>query len=652
MKKKNFTLFLLLFAVTILTTDQTKAQYYDTEEAPMMRGVTKNIKNGWKVDPIFTVGETNNHGEDYSEERFDYRVPGVMDGMYPFRKSSNRINLFVNHELRDERGYPYELKNGTELTGARITKFRVQIKYGNFAVKYAELAYDEVYDRYYDEVTDPAQLNEGANPGSIDGMDRLCSANGIEDGKYGFEDDIFLTGEETGPPFDARGGQAYALDVDDEELYCVPALGRAAWESMAVMDNHGTDKVVILIGDDRQAAPLLLYVGEKDEAYGDAPKFLKKNGLAKGNLYVWVADNGDKTPEEWNGTGTSRDGKFVRIDHYQPSMEGEPGWDAEGWADVTTQDEMGDGVDMFRFSRPEDLHTNPNDGSQAVFASTGRPALYPSDSWGTTYLVELDEDDLEDQLEGDLEDINYIDAELTIMYDGDDAGDDQFDGPDYGLRSPDNLTWGDDGYIYIQEDRSISDFCLTSNIEASVWQLNPEDGELVRILEMDRNAVPFNQTDSDPDDCGDWESSGIIDVSKFFDIDDDETLLLLNVQAHSNDNSVNAASPIGGDDDLSEGGQLLFAWAEVEDLDDVNSASPNRVQEDDTKNALKADIVYPNPTNGFVNLNRVANVEVHNTFGALVIEMEQTDKVDVSKLQTGIYFITLDKNKTYKIVIK
>ena len=59
---------------------------------------------------------------------------------------------------------------------------------------------------------------------------------------------------------------------------------------------------------------------------------------------------------------------------------------------------------------------------------------------------------------------------------GDDAGDGQFPGgPDFGLRSPDNLDWAEDGYIYIQEDRSTANnvFRGTSGRDASIWQMNP-----------------------------------------------------------------------------------------------------------------------------------------------------------------------------------
>lgn len=640
--------FSFISCALLFLTPTTNAQTYDTEEVSMMRGVTKHIKNGWEVDPLFTVGETDNNGTDYSLDRFNYRVPGVLDGMYAFKRGNNqrRIDLIVNHELQDSRGYIYNLANGTQLTGARISSFRVvQKPNGNFEVQSVGLAYDTIYDRFYKEVTHQSQLDEGANPGSLDGMDRLCSANGIERHKFGFRDNLFFSGEET------DNGQEFVLDVNDEKLYCVPAMGRAAWESVCVMENYGSNKVVVLIGDDRGGAPLLLYVGEKDASYvKGAPEVLVRNGLAKGNLYVWVADNGDLSPEDWNGTGTIRNGKFKKINHFSPSMAGSEGYDTAGWADLTTQDVLGTQIGRFNFSRPEDVHTNPADGTQAVLASTGRDSLFPSDAWGTTYLVDLNNVALAKSLELDLDQINELPARLTILYDGDDAGQGQFSDPDFGLRSPDNLTWSEDGYIYINEDRSVGGFCNTSGLEASVWQLNPYDGLMTRILEMDRNAVPFMQNDTNPTDCGNWESSGTIDVSRFFQTQTNQTLLLLNVQAHSN-NDVN--TPIGGNSDLAEGGQILFASRIVQPITNVY-----RETEENSDNSgvqeinINEFIAYPNPAKSTLNLKSVSTIQIFDELGNLMIEAEDVKTIDVSQLKTGIYVLKTAKGEIQKIIIK
>ncbi|MGB6301842.1 MAG: DUF4114 domain-containing protein, partial [Rivularia sp. (in: cyanobacteria)] len=166
-------------------------------------------------------------------------------------------------------------------------------------------------------------------------------------------------------------------------------------------------------------------------------------------------------------------------------------------------------------------------------------------------------------------------------YDGDDAGAGQFEGPDFGLRSPDNLEWADDGFIYLQEDRSTSNFGQTSGEEASIWRLNPLSGELARVSQIDRSAVPEGQTDSDPTDLGDWETSGITDVSSLFGEEAGE-LFLFDVQAHS------IRDGVIEDQNLVQGGQLAFLNVDTpidspvqEVINDLNEAPIKTVVDGD-----------------------------------------------------------------------
>jgi len=106
----------------------------------------------------------------------------------------------------------------------------------------------------------------------------------------------------------------------------------------------------------------------------------------------------------------------------------------------------------------------------------------------------------------------------------------------------------------VQEDRSVNGFCLDSGEEASIWELDPADsGNPVRIYQMDRSSVPDGQVDSAAGDCGNWESSGIIEVTDLFDNHGCQTLLLANTQAHGIEL---------GNDDLVEGGQIFFLCKE------------------------------------------------------------------------------------------
>jgi hypothetical protein len=92
---------------------------------------------------------------------------------------------------------------------------------------------------------------------------------------------------------------------------------------------------------------------------------------------------------------------------------------------------------------------------------------------------------------------------------------------------------------------------------------------LTRIAQVDRAAIPAGQTDTAPTDVGNWETSGILDVSTLFGNKPGE-LFIFDVQAHSvRGGSIISASNVDGNGDgtktdnenLVEGGQLSFLIA-------------------------------------------------------------------------------------------
>jgi Bacterial protein of unknown function (DUF839) len=498
-----------------------------TTALPMMRGDTLATSKGFVASPIFTIGESFG----------GYQPVGIPDGMGAFKRNDS-ISLLVSHELTESAGYTYTLKNGTQLRGARISVFNIsrQLMAGQAAVlslNRAGLAYDTIYDRQGVIVTSAAQINETGN--ALNGLARFCSAVAVQENTYGLVDNIYFANEETGKPFHPHGGSVWALDVQARVLWAVPAMGRGGWENVAPLDSGNPTEVAFLLGDDSVAAPLYLYVGQKN-ALGDG-SFLDRNGLAVGKVYAWKADNGDTTPEQFNGLNSTRSGSFVQVTVQDVSKAGTTGYDAFGYADVDVLQAEADALGCFSFSRPEDLATNPLDGTQAVFASTGRGQLYPADNWGDTLVVDVD--------------FSNLTAELVIVHDADDLAI-----PDSGIRSPDNLTWGLDGKAYIQEDRSTSPSSLfggTTGIEASMWQLDLITRTARRVLEIDRSAVPAGQVDGAPNDKGNWESSGVIDVTGMLPTFPGERLFVINVEAHSI-----TTGTIGGSALLVEGGQILL----------------------------------------------------------------------------------------------
>jgi hypothetical protein len=525
----------------------------DTEQPAQMIGL-----EGYQVDPIFTVGEEVN----------GYTPPGVLDGLGAFALDDDTVRILANHEFSADLGYAYTLANGTELTGARVSFFDINKE--TLELEDSGLAYDKIINRAGEEVDEPTDLE-------FEGIDRMCSAQYVAAHQFGdgrgLEDNLFFTGEET------DGGTEFVLDPATNTLQAVPWMGRAAWENVTELDTGTTDKVAFLVGDDREAAPLLMYVGEKDTCEGAG--LLERNGLSDGKLYTWVPDgeladtptftnedgeevDDDNAPDPagFNGTGNSQAGSWVELDYYRPDLAGsavdtnddgeiqdELGYDELGFATQAQQDELAIDAGSFQFSRPEDVATNPEDGTQAVLNSTGRGGRYSGDNWGDTYKIDTEFGDSGDPLTG----------QIDILYDGDDAGNGQFQGSDFGLRSPDNLDWADNGKILIQEDRATfadEDFGGTSGEESSIWELDPESGKLTRIAQMDRSAVPEGQTDPEPDDIGNWESSGVLDVSQLFD-EAPGTRFIYGVQAHSVEDGVIA------DADLVQGGQLAFLTTEA-----------------------------------------------------------------------------------------
>jgi hypothetical protein len=488
--------------------------------------------SAFAVVPLLTTGERLG----------DYRPPGVMDGIAAFRQADGSVRLLVAHELDAGAGYPYQLRNGTTLTGARISWFELdpvarRLTQGGQAIQRA-------YDRASREVRSPQQVNERRRGGSRDGFSTFCSANGYRAGELGFADDIFFAHEEVsvreGHP---HGGSVWALEVATGTLYAAPALGRGSWENSVALATPDADRAdghtAVLLGDDLEfgGAPLYLWIGRRQPGGG----FLARNGLAEGVLHVWVADGGDREPGDWVGSGSARSGRFMPLPARDGARAGQPGHDAAGWLNDDRLRERAWALGAFRFSRPEDLAANPADRRQVVFASTGHGKVFPGDEWGGLYIADVR---FAAAAGGGL----GATATITLAYDGDETR-------QSGIRSPDNLDWARDGRIYVQEDKAVkrSSFTGDAGWEASIWQFDPQRPlRPQRIAVIDRAAVPAGTTDAEAGEPGEWESSGILDLSGLLG-GDGETVLVAAVQAHSVKDGV-----VGGARELVEAGQLLL----------------------------------------------------------------------------------------------
>ena len=522
---------------------------FDTNQPSQVKGL-----EGYTIDPLFTVGDTIG----------SYTPPGILDGIGAYSLNDTTVRLFVVNEIASTDGYKYTLENGTQLSGARVNYFDVDKR--TFKITDAGLAYDTIINRKGEVVDASADLEFG-------GIQRFCSAALFEANQFGagigLSDRIFFSGEET------LGGTQFALDTQNNTLYAVPWFGRAGWENVTEINTGRTDKVAFVIGDDT-VAPLWLYVGDKNAKKDGS--FLDRNGFAQGKLFAWVADDPldandaiELKEDQFNGNNTSKNGKFVEIAYYDPtkantavdsadadtSIQNELGYDAQGFATYAQQVKLANDAKAFFFSRVEDVSTNPKDGTQVAFAVTGVAGTPNVD--GVVYRADVD---------FDFSNGGIIKGKVDILNDGNLT-------KDAGLRSPDNLDWADDGKLYINEDRANSAalFAGNSKQEASVFRIDPSNANpsstLTRIAQVDRTALPATQTDPSSTDIGNWETSGILDVSTLFGAKPGE-LFVFDVQAHSlRDGSIITATNIDGNGDgtktrqenLVEGGQLSLLIA-------------------------------------------------------------------------------------------
>ena len=498
----------------------------------------KSKVGGLKISEVFTIGEA-----------FGTYIPtGTPDGMGAYLKDANTIRLLFQSEIVKTAGYEYKLANNTALTGARIHYLDID-KASNQVIG-AGLAYDKVYDRSGALVTTASQISGDAN--TKNGFDRFCAANLIEANPFGtgkgFADRIELLGEESSSANNSLGGAMYALDVANNALHALPDLGFGSWEGATAVDTGNTNQVALILGDDYASAtlgaPIYMYVGTKSTAANAT--FLQRNGLTGGKLYAWVATSGAalNRPSEFKGFGTSADGNWVEIATKDANKAGTTGYDAQGYKSADLLRKDADSKNAFLAARIEDLDYNPNNFKQVAFVATGNETFDGgADLLGTVYTL----------------DVTFNGAvpaasKLKIVYDGDDAGNGSA-----GLRSPDNIAFSKDGFIYAQEDKAVYSTASDSKYgteKGSIWKLDPTTGKAIRWAQIDDSIDPdgadgqaLDKTDTGYLAYG-WESSGLIDVSALYN-HAPGTDFFANVQTHG---------VKGGaitDQNLVAGGQIL-----------------------------------------------------------------------------------------------
>lgn len=412
-----------------------------------------------------------------------YTFANIPDGVGAYEKG-NKLQVFVNHELN----------NGTN--------------HGGFA-KVSHLALNE----------DAQVLKEEFVVDGSEQYERFCSSSLVEG--YGFTHPTYFANEEV------DDGIVVAVDAKTGKLTEMPWLGKMSHENTIHVPyfEETAGKTVMLTFEDGAATESEVYM-----YLADSPKDLMKG---EGQLYVFSAEGRENWDDVYFSAG-SIEGSFVPVE-----------WDHEA------QDEAGlhaAALDAgaFQFIRPEDGAMDKRSGHENALymADTGNnvdennvpiPAGSNGQSWerGRMYKFEFTDP------------LDPTKASFEVIMDGNDAL-----APGYNaqlklaMSNPDNIDTSM-GSLMIQEDRigttrspPTSPYDMTNNAKIIRVDLDSIDAgfaemEFVAYLNQDADHAARH---------GDWESSGILDVSEYY----GEGSWLVTVQAHS----------------LQEGGQLLLLKAE------------------------------------------------------------------------------------------
>lgn len=552
---------------------------FKTAQSPML--TLGPAASGGSVEALLTVGDTLN----------GYTFEAIPDGISVYPNGKGTLSVFINHETSTV-PFPYGPN------GAPPTASNSQNDFDNSQV--SELL---LHQGSAGILKGSLAISSSAN------FQRFCS-NFLATSAEGFSRPILFTNEEgidwvsetgtawtntgslEGAPGARQIGAVVANDVRNGKTKTIWGMGRLNHENNVAVPDYGYP--VLLSGDDafNQNAPqsqLYSYIANSADAVWND----------EGNLYAFVPDTAFAAVNDYydfpnDGVFKEISGRFVIVPKniatgknpdgtdlmsadlgYPPPPAGVsppspsnpplwqlrpgtisgPGIDGPQWV----LEHWGDLNNVFQFLRIEDIATDKRPGKSNVIylADSGRGsntaapgATFPSTN-GRVWKMVLDPSDPTRV------------TSLSILLEGDDFPVKTLNE----IHQPDNLETTLNG-LYIQEDPGSSQqFVLADQgganaTTARIWQYKFTGGPPGVVAKVDQSAdegTTDNDLATSAGRWGEWESSGIIDVSSIF----GPGKFLVTVQAHTlwvqkADGPDNLA-PAGPDWTWKrEGGQLLL----------------------------------------------------------------------------------------------
>lgn len=501
--------FLLAAAATTSLCAQSLIQGPSSSQTPYLTPTSP----GWSATSVLTVGDAIG----------GYLMAGIPDGLGAFSNGDGTMTVLANHELGNTVG----TVRGHGAIGAFVSKWVINTSTWQ-VISGGDLVSSPANQLMWNGTT-------WAQPSTPYAISRLCSADlpkaeAFWDAStsFGYNGRIFMNGEETGVE-----GKALAWIVTGAEagkMYELPHLGKNSWENALARTSYGSTpgaanllQTAVALTDDTTPGEVFLYLGTKTNT-GNA---VQKAGLANGQVYgIKVNSATGYTGAVAFEAATGINGTFLLAPIFtNATIAAKTG--AEFQAAATA-------AGVTQFARPEDAAWLDHDS--LVFAATGATVNGVA---VTSKIYQLDFNS--DATNGLLTTGGNISVVVNSA---------NLTGTD-GAKATyfDNLTVGEDGLLYLQEDPGNNAYV------AKHWVVNPalgsqalREANAVQIFESDRNrfsvgAAQFQTIDE--------EHSGIIDITSI--VNDGiagSKWFLVATQNHALATGANAAT-------LVEGGQFV-----------------------------------------------------------------------------------------------
>lgn len=402
--------------------------------------------DGVSITSLLTVGDAVG----------GYRMVGIPDGLGARPAADGRIEVFMNHELRDTQG----VVRAHGQKGAFVSRWTIDPTTGAVETG-GDLIQTVSYWNYA----------AGDYTGAPTPFNRFCSSSLTEEGQLlnprtgnGYDGQVYFANEESGE------GRTFGVALDGT-AWQLPRLGLFGAENTVAAPNR-TDTTLVLGNEDTADGQLWAYWGTKQSAGN--PMGLA--GLTNGANHV-LAIEGVSTDAGFRstyGTGNPAPITFAEVDWNQSNAAQNAAAAAAG----VTFNRIEDG--SFDPRHPNDYYFLTTEGGDTTQVEPG----VSRDGGGLWRLRFADVDRPE------------LGGTLTLLLDGSEAP--------Y-LSKPDNMTIDYRGNLLIQEDPG------GNNHLARIVAYRIADGARGVLAQFD----PAQFTPGAPDFItNDEESSGIIDVSR------------------------------------------------------------------------------------------------------------------------------------------